>query len=253
MRSYGTRAGGVELPWPARRCPLSTASVNALVAVTSSRGLRLEVLRGTGRPRPCCSARELGVGGAGRPRACPCRVLRAARARRSCSRPAFSVSENSLLSPGAMFSTSPMMRSPDRTSNSLTSPEPVLVTLNVVGPALMVSFAGQPSSLIVDLHRGRLRAPPRRAAERRRRATVQLRAAIAHGATECCGTSVQILPVGRWSDGFDGRGDRRGCGVGARRAARCGRQHVDRHGDRVGEEGEHLAARWARAGCRTCR
>ena len=51
--------------------------------------------------------------------------------------PGFSVSENSLLRPGATFSTSPMMRSPERISNSLTSPDPELVTLNVVGPALI--------------------------------------------------------------------------------------------------------------------
>ena len=62
--------------------------------------------------------------------------------------PGFSVSENSLLRPGATFSTSPMMRSPESTSNSLTSPEPVLLTLKFVGPAVMVSLAGQPSSLI---------------------------------------------------------------------------------------------------------
>jgi hypothetical protein len=41
------------------------------------------------------------------------------------------------------------MRLPERTSNSLTSPEPSLLTLNVVGPALLVSFGGQPSSSIV--------------------------------------------------------------------------------------------------------
>ena len=65
--------------------------------------------------------------------------------------PGFNVSENSLLRPGATFSTSPMMRSPERTSNSLTSPDPELVTLNVVGPALIFNEAGHPSSLMSTL------------------------------------------------------------------------------------------------------
>src|SRR4029077_16420415 len=65
--------------------------------------------------------------------------------------PGFTVSENSLLSPGTTFSASPMIRSPERISNSLTSPEPELVTLNLVGPALIESLAGQPSSLMSTL------------------------------------------------------------------------------------------------------
>lgn len=62
--------------------------------------------------------------------------------------PVFSVSENDLDVPGAMFSTSPMIRLPFSTSHSVTRAPPAFVTSKVVAPAGSFSEAGlQPSSL----------------------------------------------------------------------------------------------------------
>src|SRR4051794_11373627 len=151
--------------------------------------------------------------------------------------PGFSVTENSLLRPGATFSTSPMMRSPERISNSLTSPEPELVTLNVVGPALSFSVAGQPSSLMSTFTARDLAsavAPSAIASV----APVIVATESTRPVLRNMSRSLRGSAVG--SDGFDRRFDRGVPLRGARRRPRWPAD-VDRHRHRVEHEHEHLA------------
>src|SRR5215213_9945551 len=140
-----------------------------------------------------------------------------------------------------MFSTSATTRLPDRISNSLTSPDPELVTLKFVGPAFTVSFAGHPSSSISTL----TLVPFAPAVPAVARNTLPLNNVTSSARPVVRNVGTDLLRDERWtcgSDGFDGLGDRSGDGVGAR-AGSLRPADVDGHRDRVHEEGEDLAPR----------
>ena len=155
--------------------------------------------------------------------------------------PAFSVSEKSPLSPGAMFSTSPRMRSPESTSNSLTSPRTLVGTLNVVGPGLGLELGraavvvdGRPSrSAVLADRRCRRGRPTSMALAQGRRPRPRPTSGAEHRGWIPPGNSVGQTV-------FDGRGDRR-CDVGAAAPAGVAAGRRRRHRDRVGEEREELA------------
>src|SRR5689334_20011949 len=107
------------------------------------------------------------------------------------------------------------MRSPERTSNSLTSPEPVLLTLKWVGPALMVSLAGHPSSLISTFTVDDL-APAGAARPAASPAVMTALLTAAPSSARPVVRNMGVDPPGSGSDGFYGRSDRRWTGVGAR-------------------------------------
>ena len=247
MRSYATRDGAYSA-LACSRLPLSTASVNALVVVTSSavcasRYSRYCVDRGL------AVGRELGRGGAGHDE------LARSSAREPPGQsvvyvPAFKVSENSLFSPGATFSTSPMMRSPERISNSLTSPEPEFGDLEVGGAGLDRELGRAAVVVDLDLDRSRLGACGRR----RDRPPVRRHAIIiAAAARPVVRNMLRIPPRIRLVKRFR-RSTSTGAGGVSRRApvgASAGRRRSSSASRRAGRRGPRPTS--ARAGCRTCR